>query len=92
MTFEKYKALKPRDFDEFLEYMMMEDAPEEVQSKDTFEDDFANWLDNVQADQMTRYADLYAKLEAERREQNMEEEIKRRKDAQRNSRHVRLNY
>jgi signal-transduction protein with cAMP-binding, CBS, and nucleotidyltransferase domain len=91
MTLQKYKSLSPRDYDEFLGYMMMEDAPEEVRSKDTWEDDFGNWIESLRPEQLEKYGQLYAQLEAERREQNMEEEIKRRKDAQLNTRHVRIN-
>jgi hypothetical protein len=56
----KFESLKPRDFEQYLEYVFMADEPENVGSKDTFEDNFANWLETKDVNDIL---DLVAKYE-----------------------------
>lgn len=62
MTLEKYKSLKPRDFEQYLEYIFMEVAPEDVGDKDTFQDNFDNWLAEQHIETIMSHADSYAGL------------------------------
>jgi len=62
MTLEKFTSLRPRDFEEYLGYIFMEVAPEEVGDKDTFDDNFDNWIQNQDLDTIIRHADAYAGL------------------------------
>ena len=62
MTLENFKSVKPRDFEDYMQYIFMEVAPEEVGTKDDFEDNFDNWLQNQHLDTINRHADAYAGL------------------------------
>ena len=62
MTLETFKALRPRDYEEYLQYIFMEVAPEDVGTKDDFEDNFDNWLSEQHISDIMRHADAYAGL------------------------------
>ena len=47
-------------FNEYLEQKFMRTAPEEVGDKDTFEDNFNNWLEYQGADMIIQYAEEWA--------------------------------
>lgn len=63
MTLETFKSLKPRDFEEYLGYIFMEVEPESVGDKDTFQDNFDNWLQSKDLDYIMKHADAYAGLQ-----------------------------
>ena len=44
-------------FENYLQEKFMQDAPEEVGSKDTFEDNFSNWLEYQGADMLIQFAE-----------------------------------
>lgn len=48
------------DFDNFLQDQFMKDAPESVGTKDNFENNFENWLNQLDAEEWTRYANLHS--------------------------------
>ena len=48
-----------KSFDEFLQESFMRDEPESVRSKDTFEDDFDNWVSRMDAQELIDYGDKY---------------------------------
>ena len=48
-----------QDFDDFLQDKFMEDEPESVGCKDDFQDNFDNWLQQLDADVWTRYGNLF---------------------------------
>ena len=62
MTLETYRALRPSDYEDYMKYIFMEVAPEEVGNKDTFDDNFDNWLQAQDLDTIMRHADAYAGL------------------------------
>lgn len=62
MTLETFKSLKPRDFNEYMQYVFTEVAPEEVGNKDDFQDNFDNWLQHQDYDYIMAHADSYAGL------------------------------
>lgn len=62
MTLETFKSLKPRDFEQYLEYIFMEVEPESVGDKDRFQDNFDNWLQSKNLDYIMAHADSYAGL------------------------------
>lgn len=62
MTLETFKSLKPRSFEQYLEYVFMRVEPESVGDKDTFQDNFDNWLQGNDLDYIMQHADAYAGL------------------------------
>ena len=62
MTLETYRALRPNDYEDYMKYIFMEVAPEEVGNKDTFDDNFDNWLQAQDTDTIMRHADAYTGL------------------------------
>ena len=62
MTLETFKSVKPRSYEEYLQYVFMQVAPEDVGVKDDFEDNFDNWLAEQDIDYIMRHADAYAGL------------------------------
>lgn len=62
MTLETFKNLKPRDFEDYLGYVFMKVEPESVGSKETFQDNFDNWLQSKDLDYIMAHADSYAGL------------------------------
>ena len=52
--------LKPRNFEEYLGYVFMEDEPESVGNKDTFDDNLDQWLEYQGAAIIIELADKYA--------------------------------
>lgn len=62
MTLETFKNLKPKDFEDYLVYVFMRAEPESVGDKDTFQDNFDNWLERKDLYFMLAQADSYAGL------------------------------
>lgn len=63
MTLETFKSLKPRNFEQYLEYVFMDVEPESVGNKDTFQDNFDRWLQSKGLDYIMQHADSYAGLQ-----------------------------
>ena len=51
-----------RDFEDYLQTAFMEDAPESVGTKDDFQDNFDNWLQNLDASEWLEYGDKFKRL------------------------------
>jgi len=49
--------MQTKTFENYLQEKFMQDAPEEVGSKDTFEDNFNNWLEYQGADMLIQFAE-----------------------------------
>ena len=41
---QKYQMLLPKTFEEYLGYVFMAEVPDEAGDKETFDDNFDNWL------------------------------------------------
>ena len=50
------------DFDDFLQAQFMQDEPESIGCKDTFEDNFANWLNQLDPSEWIEYGNKFNKL------------------------------
>jgi hypothetical protein len=51
-----------QDFEDFLKDCFMEDEPESVGNKDTFDDNFDNWLTQLDAEEWLKYGDKFNRL------------------------------
>lgn len=51
-----------RDFEEYLQTMFMKDEPESVGTKDDFEDNFENWIHDLDAEEWLEYGDKFNRL------------------------------
>ena len=51
-----------RDFEEYLKDCFMEDEPESVGNKDSFDDFFDNWLQCLDAEEWLKYGDQFKRL------------------------------
>lgn len=60
-TQELKTLLKKPTFEEYLHVEFMRSAPEEVGDKDSFEDNFNNWLEYQGADMLIQYAEAWGK-------------------------------
>ena len=49
-------------FEDYLKECFMEDEPESVGNKDTFDDNFDNWLNQLDADEWMKYGDQFKRL------------------------------
>ena len=61
LPLKSLEMLKPRSFDEFLQYTFIEDEPESVGTKDDFEDNFSKWLEEQDTNDIIEWADMYAR-------------------------------
>lgn len=50
------------DFEDFLQTMFMQDEPESVGTKDSFENNFDNWLQNLDAEEWLDYGNKFNRL------------------------------
>lgn len=50
------------DFEDFLQTMFMQDEPESVGDKDSFQDNFDNWLHNLDAEEWLNYGNKFNRL------------------------------
>ena len=57
----KWDWLKPKDFKEYLQGVFMDDEPESVGDKDSFEDNFDNWLVAQDPMKIVELAELWGK-------------------------------
>lgn len=48
-----------QDFEDYLKERFMEDAPEEVGTKDDFEDNFDRWMMNLDAQEWIDYSNKF---------------------------------
>ena len=51
-----------QDFEDFLKDCFMEEEPESVGNKDTFDDNFDNWLQNLDAEEWLEYGDKFNRV------------------------------
>ena len=49
-------------FEEYLQTAFMEDEPESVGDKDSFEDNFDNWLNRLDSSEWLEYGDKFSRL------------------------------
>lgn len=50
------------DFEDYLKEAFMEDEPESVGDKDTFDNNFDNWLHELDAEEWMKYGDKFNRL------------------------------
>ena len=55
----RYINKRKQTFEDYLGEQMFKDEPESVRSKDTWEDDFDNWLSRLDAQEFIDYADKW---------------------------------
>jgi len=55
----KKTLLFPEPFTEFLREMMFDDGPEYVTCKESFEDDFEDWINSLDRGEIIEYANKY---------------------------------
>lgn len=53
---------KFQDFEDYLQDCFMRDEPESVGDKDSFQDNFDNWLQQLDADEWITYANIFKKI------------------------------
>ena len=51
-----------QDFEDYLKERFMEDAPEEVGCKDTFDDNFDNWMMSLDAQEWIDYSNKFKRV------------------------------
>ena len=49
-------------FEEYLKDTFMQDEPESATDKDTFDDNFDNWLNQLDAEEWVKYGDKFNRL------------------------------
>ena len=56
---QKYQMLQPKTFEEYMGYVFMAEVPEEAGDKETFDDNFDNWMQKQHAPWIMELVEKY---------------------------------